>query len=454
MQKDVRSLANSAEPGKQTEEYFFKNYKEKFFRAVKWNVVESIGYQVIFMLHQCGLFWYCDRSLYGKIGALLAACYLGVTLLVAGFDGGLLPFFERFTATKQYFKNFIFGKLVPHLCLMVGTVALISIIFFISGRTFFSFSGWSLFLVGLFVLVEATKKILKQLLYLGFHNKQTALFEVVQIGLYSGTVWGCYMAGIPFSIPLFMIPFIVWSTVFCFLCVWILKNYYRTLPFAHTTSLPLISLSFTFLRGAVLINQLSRAFFSSNFLVPLFAIHGGFREAGVLTFANYLTHACTFFIQKITLPPAEALFSRIKKLSLIAHHKAFSLVLTLFSSLTLVFGFLFFFKGRSLAISFGYSVLDHVTWKLLVFFFFIHLLESIFMLYEKFFLLQERIMFLALGNVITCVICYLLFLLKLPFFVLVFTCIFMRFSFFIFLSLRIYSSKLAPGAPFQGRLRR
>ena len=449
MRKDVGSVAKIVESGKQTEEYFFKNYKEKFFRAVKWNTVESIGYQVIFMFHQCGLFWYCDRSLYGKIGALLAACYLGVTVLVAGFDGGLFPFFERFTATKQDFKRFIFEKCILHLCCMVGIVALIGIIFFISNQTF---SRCSLFLVGLFVLIEASKKILKQLLYLGFYNKQVALFEVIQIGLYSATIWSCYIIGIPFSISLFLIPFIVYSAVFCLFCMWSLKNYYQTLPsFANTMPLTLTSFSFSYLRVAVLINQLSRAFFSSNFLVPLFAIHDGFKEVGLLTFINYLTHACTFIIQKITLPPTEALFSRIKKLSFVAHRKAFSLVFTLFLSLTLLFGFLFFFKGRSLITSFGYNRLDHVTWKLLVFFFFIHLLESGFMLYEKFFLLQERLFFLALGNVVACIFCYILYFLHLPFFILIFSCIFMRFSFFILLSFLIYSSKLASRASFRAR---
>jgi len=442
MQKDAGSITKRILSGKQTEEYFFEKYKKKFFSAVKWNIVESVGYQIIFMLHQVLLFTYCDRVLYGKIGALLAACYVVVTLVIAGFDGALLPFFDGFISSKESFRKFFFRYGVVQFFFMSGLVGLLLYGLIFSGYSPFGLSVPAMIMISVFVLIEAIKKILRQLLYLSFCNKQTAFFEVVQIAVYVTIVWTLYFLGEPFSIKIFILPFIVCSTFFCVFSGMKLYFYYQTLgdSLEKTT---LSTKSFWFLRCSVLINQLTRAFFSSNFIVPLFAMHGGFKEAGIVTFANYLTHACTFFIQKITLPPAEALFSRMKKLSFGMHYRAFSLAFSLFALLTAGVGMIFFFKGRTWASSLGSLTIDHATWMAVGFFFFIHLLESVFMFYEKFFLLQEKVRLLVIGNLLTCLVCYLLFLHKLAFFTLIFSCVFVRFSFFLLLSLIIYRSKKA-----------
>lgn len=448
MQKDVRSVARHDMQGKQTEEQFFKNYQERFFRAVKWNTFETLGYQCVFVLHQVALFMYCDRVLYGKVGVLFSACYMGVTLLVTGFDGGLLPFFKKFISDRRSFKIFIFEYVGVQILGMIFFAYFFWFIIIIA-RPFFELSSATIFLLTTFIVVEGIKKILKHLLYLAFYNRQTAFYEVIQIVFYVSTVWGCYWIGLPFSIKLFFIPFILYSSIFSIFCGREIFYYYRTLAYPKTLIVLPSMRDFLVIRFSVLVNQISRAFFSSNFIVPLFALHGGFKEAGILTFANYLTHACTSFLQKIALCPAEALFSRVKQLSLVLHYRAFGLVLYLFSALTLFLGLLVFLKGRAVAETFGCNSLDQLSWTILIFFFFIHLLESLFMLYEKFFLMQERVKLLALGNVTTTLICYLLFLCNLPFFVLISSCILIRSTFFVALSFLIYHLKRAPIATFE-----
>ncbi len=448
MQKDVPNLPSCDTPGKQTEEQFFKSYKKRFFSAVKWNTFESLGYQFIFVLHQIGLFLYCDRALYGKVGILFSACYVAVTLLVSGFDGGLLPFFKKFISDKKSFKTFLLKYVGPQLIgMIIGAYFLWIVI--INTHPFFELSSVTLFLLTTFIVVEGIKKILKHLLYLAFYNRYTALYEVVQIILYVLTVWGCRWLGLPFSVELFFLPFILYSIIFCFLCARTLSHYYQSLALPSCFIALPSAKTFLIIRLSVLVNQVSRAFFSSNFLIPLFALHGGFQEAGVLTFANYITHACTSFFQKIALSPAEALFSRVKQFSFVFHYRALVLVLYLFCTLTTVLGLFVFFKGQACAQALGCVSLEQLTWTVIIFFFLIHLLESMFILYEKFFLMHERVKLLALGNVITCLACYLLFLCKLPFFILVGSCVFIRFTFFIFLSFLIYNLKSAPIGTFK-----
>ncbi len=450
MQKDVRSVASCDVPGKQTEEQFFESYKKRFFSAVKWNTFESFCYQFIFVIHQIGLFTYCDRALYGKMGALFSTCYVIVTLLVSGFDGGLLPFFKEFILNKQSFRVFLFKYVgLQFVGMTVGAYALL--LFFFLTRLSVHNSFVIGFLLTTFIVSEGIKKILKQLLYLSFCNRQTAVYEVFQMIAYVLTVWGCYWSGYAFSIELFLIPFIVYSLSFSFFCLITLFYYYQSLPLQFSfPTFPSVR-TFFVIRFSVLVNQMSRVLFSSNFLIPLFALHGGFQEAGVLTFANYLTHACISLFQKSTLAPTEALFSRVKQFSLVVHYRALLLVLSLFSFFATIIGLFVFFNGRTCAEKFGCKSLDHLTWTVMIFFFFIHLLESMFALYEKFFLMQERVKLLAFGNVFTCLICYLLFLYKLPFFILIISCIFIRFSFFLLLSFIIYNLKVAPKAIIQSK---
>ena len=440
MQKDTGSLARVNSSGKQSEELFFQAYKKSFLTAVKWNIFESIGYQFIFIAHQVGLFFYCDRLLYGKIGVLISCSYLSVTLLIAGLDGGLLPFFKNFISDKRSFYFLLFHYVGKQFLFIIG-ITFLGITGIIIFDMFPSFTPEILFLTALFIITESIKKLLKQILYLAFYNRYTAPIEVIQILVYSLSIWTVFWLTGSFSLKLFLVPFIVCSFFSNIAFGYLLFLYYQTLPL--TTSLPPLPTQKLFLvtRVAVLINQLCRSFFTTNFLVPLFSLHGTFKEAGVMTFVNYLTHAVTFLLNKICVPPSEAFFSRIKNFSNALHYKALSIVLSLFAGITFVLGLLIFFKGKSYALLLGYEGCTGLTWNLILLFLFIHLLENIFIIYEKFFLLRGKVEMLALGNLFTCVLCLLLGKFYFSFFTLVFFCIFVRFLFFFILSLAVARSK-------------
>ncbi len=452
MQKDDGSLPISKSPGKQTEEMFLQSYKKSFFSAVKWNTFESIAYQLIFMMHQVGLFTYCNRSLYGMAGVLFSFSYLIITVLIAGLDGGLLPFFKNFTVHKKSFSYLVLHYVQTQSIFIVGSsLAGMALLLVIS--PFHSIDYRYIFLVGFFVIAEGIKKLLKHVLYLAFYNRYTALLEVTQITFYVSIIWIFHWAGAPFSLALFFVPFIVLSLLSSICCGYLLFTYYQTLPSDNINLSFPPPMDFITTRASVLVNQLCRSFFTSNFLVPLFSFYGGFAQAGVMTFANYLTHACTFFIHKVCVHPAEALLSRVKNLSLASHYKAFQTVLLLFISLTTVLGLLLLIKGQSFAALAGYAQVTQLSWALIIFFFFIHLLENMFILYEKFFLLQERAGLLAIGNLLTCGACFIVAWLSLSFFSIVLTCIFVRFLFFSFLSLVVVLSKPAPNGRFGRSIR-
>lgn len=440
MQKDTGSLARPKSSGKQSEELFFQVYKKSFLTAVKWNIFESIAYQLIFIAHQVALFFYCDRSLYGKIGVLISCSYLCITLLVAGLDGGLLPFFKNFISDKRSFYVLLFTYIRKQIFFIIG-ITFLGMSIIIAFRAIPTFTPGILFLTALFIIAESIKKLLKQLLYLAFYNRYTALIEVAQIALYTGSIWVSFWSIGSFSLKIFLVPFIVCSSLSNIAFGYLLFLYYQTLPLETSfQELPTPKVFFL-TRLAVVTNQLCRSLFTTNFLVPLFSLHGTFKEAGVMTFVNYLTHAVTFLLNKICVPPSEAFFSRIKNFSNALHYQALSIVLSLFAGITFVLGLLIFLKGKSYALLLGYEGCTGLTWNLILLFLFIHLLENIFIIYEKFFLLQGQVSLLALGNLLTCALCLLLGKLSFSFFTLIFLCIFIRFLFFFILSLVIARSK-------------
>ena len=439
MLKDHQSLPMRTDQGKEIEHFFFKLYKKLFFVAVKWNTFESFFYQTIFLTHQVCLFLWCDRTVYGKVGSLFAFSYMIVMILLGGIEGGLIPFFQQFSSSKKIFKKFLELTIIRHLLIIFFCVCFgACIVSFYMPKTF---SVTTLFLVALFIITESTKKLFKHLLYLAFYNKYTALVEIVQLILYVSTIWILYFFGIPFCIPLFFLPFIILS-FFSSLMYWkLINHYYQTLddtPFTETQELPSFIVVLK-IRAAVLINQICRSLFSGNCIVPLFALYAGFTKAGTMTFIHYLTNTVTFFLYKICIPPAEALLSRIHYFSTATQYHALRLVLTLFAVLTAILGIFLFFNAHSIATLFGYSLPTKTD--LFLFFFFIHLLETMFMVYEKFFLVRKKIVFLTVGNLITCAIIFFITKATLPFTTMILGCFFIRFLFFLLLSIMIIISK-------------
>ncbi len=431
MTKDPKSLPISTQQGKQIEHFFLIFYKKLFFSAVKWNIFESFFYQLIFISHQTGLFFLCDRSLYGKAGALFAFSYTCIPLLLLGIEGGLVPFFNTINASRNMFSMFIKKYIVHYFVFILFLVTCCVPCFYYFFNTSASFL--LCVIIGCFVTIETFKKILKHMLYLAFYNKYTAYIEVLQLLTYSLTLWIYYFFTKTFSLYLFFVPFIFCSLVSCCMYWNLLKQYEATLS-EHSIAPETLPHFFSIfkIRMIVFINQLCRTLFSGNCIIPLFAMHAGFAQAGTMTFIHYLTNTATFFLYKISIPTTEAFLSRITFLSKIIHYQAFTFIVHYFAIFTFALGSLFFLQIKNMSLS---------TLTIFIFFFFIHALETVFALFEKFFLLRKKILIFTIMNLATCIICFLLIQADYSFMYLVAGCFFIRFLFFFVLLYDILLSK-------------
>jgi len=406
-------------------------------KALAWNTFESLCYQSLFLCHQAALFLVLDRSLYGMYGALFAFLFLTITILNGSLDLTLVPLFSTITQTKKSFSHFIFTYLFTQTVFMwcasfsFGALFLYAIPTPKLLKPFITLSWISL--LSTFIASEGTKKNIRALLHLAFKNKATAFIEVSDITLYVVSVWLLHFFGLPFSMKLLVIPFVIVSLFATTILMWQLYCFYKTLPYTTNQSTPSISRSLWKNRSILYLNQLSCAFFSGNFLLPFFASYAGFRQTGMAAFINTIAFTVASFMRRVFAPSGAALFAQTKTMSQASKKNAFSFFSQKYLYVLVSLLALFLINGHNfLSLKIGKQSLQ--TWTLIYIFFLIHFLDNMFIIYDKLFAAEEKSHYSLICNVssfIGCVIVAYYTLSSLPIIIFL-LCILLRlFAFFV-----------------------
>lgn len=440
MEKSTYKVLHSDTQNKESGHTLFDRCKQQFVWAVKWNVLESLLYHLIFITHQTCLYKVFGQELYGKAGTLIAFSFLLVTFFLGALDTTLIGYIQFFTQSKRHFKILINNYIIRH-CLFVLTAPLILCLLKYLGfvQITGSLSWGTCLLIGALVVLETIRKLLRHTLQLMFYNKHTASLEVAGIVMYALAFWGSYWYGVPFGPALVLTPFLLPSVCsiiyFCFLFS------QESASLKESTDQQNHSAGFRKAQFYAFINQVARSLFSSNFLVPLFALSAGYMEAGIAALANYVTYTFSFFIHKICTPAAAALFSHTNTLTKDEQQQAFGLAVKLFFSLATL--------ALSVLVFYGWITLSDLSFKTISyasFFFIVHVMEHLYTLYEKFFMAQNQAKLLALLNVTTCLFAgYAFWMLHKSFFIeaiIISFCI--RIGLLIFLSYIIFPPKKLP----------
>ena len=440
VKKSSMIIPSSFSLNKQLSSLFFDTLKQRFFSAVKWNVIESVLYHLVFIAHQGALYIKLGAEQYGKVGALFSFSFLCVTIFMGALDIALIGTIAEFCKSKSGFKRLLKQYILPQSLLTFAAPVLLLCIKGWGVVTEITNLSWSAcLLLGFFISIEAIKKLLRHILQLMFYNKQTAFLEVAGIVGYVCLFWGASFLGITSWIHLFLIPFMLCS---CISILVLAKIFYK-----HLQKLPDISEELTsplrirMVQLCAYSNQISRSIFSSNFLVPVFALSVGLMQAGIAALINYVTHTLAFFIHKICSPSVAAFFGQTTTLTDQEQKEAFLLSIKLFFCIVIFIFTLFVMYGWM-----NFFNLSHTTLLYVGFFLLVHTLEHLFTLYEKFFISQKKVELLSLLTITTCIIaglCFWLFYLHslLLAIVLVFM---LRATLLILLSCVIFSSKQLP----------
>ncbi len=370
---------------------------KRFISSVAWNAVESIVYHAMLLAHQIALFKTITPANYGLIGSIFAIIYLVITLMNLGLDTSLSPFFTRFSANKYAFYQFAITQILINYTLYACILCGVFIAhYFFAASLFIKIDTLSLTIIAAIIATESIKQTAKALLQLAFKFKQTVFGEIGTITMFVCLVWGGFMYGFELNSPLIFSSMLIVSVIETMLFCFFLHRWYRALPTHKMPTQRNIGWQIGKTRLFNYCNQISKLIISGNLLVPLFAASFGLESAGILKLASNITHSITVVLEKIFGTSSSVILAQAKNMNLGAKQKLFLFMTNRANPILLCCLVFCLINYRSLLDTSATSFIP-----ILYLYFLIHFCDTFFIIYEKFYITEERAGYLLFFNIIS-----------------------------------------------------
>jgi len=384
-----------------------KDINKFFSQSLRWVGFEALSYQLLLLGHQLLLFRITDYKTYGLIGATFSLLYLFVAIADFGLEMSISPFFSTIKRSRRLFRKFFITQSLPNILAVAACTGVFFALSFIFPTLLgLSHINHSFFLVlAATILSEMLKKPLRTAMHLAFLNKPVAFIEVGTIILYIVSVWGLYFAGFSVSPMLALIPMLVASWLSVAAMVWWLYRFSQSLPHETSREPEGLKTRIKKSRSFNALNQMTHLLFSSNFLVPFFALQFGLAHAGVFKLVSHVAYCLTSILRKTFGLTSDALLAKTKEMAIHAKREVFLRVTQKLHHA--LYGIIIFF-----ALNYGkIAAYKQVTEKpipgsVIYLFLIICLSENLFIAYEKFYITQEKSGHLLIFNVITMALTY------------------------------------------------
>lgn len=365
----------------------------QFIRAIKWNTVGIIFYKIFLFAHQSLLFTYISQFNYGIIGALFSTIYFFIPLSNFGFDYTAIAFFKKRRSQQE--SSLIIHRYGQRIIALLGIMFTATCL-----QYYMQFNiPWSLFFtcLGLFFF-ESIKQSLRTHAHIFHLNKKIAVVENICLLFYIATVWFFLLWVESTSLTVFFLPLLFFSIFEVAYIIFILYCAYTELPKESETEEPL---SFFKESGFNYVNQLSKAFFSPNFLILFLAITIGFYKTGYIKFiTNIIIFLYTIFYRSIRMSGG-ALLSSISKMPKSLIKKTFNTITNYYAHILTITSF--YFGGLLYYYSQKFAPDSFATYMIILVFCFISFLEYGTLAYETLFITQKRGEELARINILNLV---------------------------------------------------
>ncbi|MFC1843123.1 hypothetical protein ACFLYU_05700 [Candidatus Dependentiae bacterium] len=148
------------------------------------------------------------------------------------------------------------------------------------------------------------------------------------------------------------------------------------------------------------INQFTHNMFSSNFLVPFFAVQFGLAQAGLFKLLSHITYTITMLMRKIFGWSCDAILSHTKNLAITCKQTIFHAITQKINTILIAL-VIFLSINLTKLIKYTNTPASALNWPLIYFFLAITLIENLFISYEKFYIVQERNSILLVTNVLS-----------------------------------------------------
>jgi hypothetical protein len=373
------------------------NYYQKFLYSIRWASYEQLGYQAILLAHQTALSYVMGIAAYGLVGTAFASIYLLSNFLNLGLDATFSPFLNLALTGKRSFKKIVIFPLIVQLFIFFILIFLSSALVWQGWVPLTGGAGIILVVAG--GMTESYKRTLRILVQNSFYIKEAAFIAVADIILYVAIIWTEYWYWGSLTIHNLVMPLIGTSLLSILLLWYLVYKIYNELPtemaFQFSPNLGKRILKTRFLGLAQRINS---QFFSSNLLIPLSALFFGAVQTGILTLISSYTYFINSLIKKTCEISSSALFSQSTILSREEKQSLFNKVTgSTYYMLSLLGLILVMLYPSALRIftKANYDLLPIVLFMLFQF------SENFLIMYEKFFIAEEKAATLFMINAVT-----------------------------------------------------
>jgi hypothetical protein len=369
-----------------------------FFKAITYNVANIFLYKIILQLHQTALFFIIPSTMFGLIGTLFSSIYFLISITNIGFDYFIIMHHSSYTSCQKNFKKLFFifiARLITVLCIII-------LLWFINNHyklcpvsNILNHTNPLLLTIIVFIFIsESIKKSLDALAQMSFLQRSITFFDISTIIMYAFFVWSSYFLFQSISLYTIFIPMAFISILECYLLTNAIRSFYNRLPAAdsrHPT--PQVKEIITH-QIINYINQITKALFSPNFFILIFACYFGLSKAGYIKlFTDSIVLLYMLLNRSFGLPTA-ALFSSLSKDSDTSSKvfiKITNWYIQFLYALAMTIALLFYFYGNN--DSFSSSIVSNV-----IIFIFAGFIEYLLIAYEKWYLTQNKSLILATIN--------------------------------------------------------
>jgi len=377
-------------------------------QSLRWITFEALSYQLILLGHQIALSRICSCTLYGLIGTIFSLVYLFVTITDIGLEASISPFFCTIVKGKDQFKRFFRTQLKPNiLSVSLFFVLALTIKILLDDKIALlnQISIPLLFVLAALVLSENIKKTLRTAMHLAFLNQSVACIEFGTIICYTATIWLLYWTGSAISLKIIFLPMLTTSIISNGFMVFFLHRFAKKLPKFPKKLQEVKKGRIIKNRGFNYLNQLSHMLFSSNFLVPFFAMQFGLAHAGIFKLISHIAYCTTTILRKTFGITSDALLAKTKEMTWAAKRSIFLQVTQKVHHA--LYGVIFFFAiNYKKIIAFKATGNEFVSGPVVYLFLIICLSEIFFIAYEKFYITQEKTGRLLTFNIATMLLTY------------------------------------------------
>ncbi len=374
-------------------------YAKLYTKSLYWNLLDSGGSQFLLILFHILLRSYVGPEIHGSFSTLISLFYLLLSWANLGLDYSLAPFFAFFTQSKQHARSFFIWYLVPQfLFLIVITIVvhfsyttLLPIIPFLKAIPYSPLPLSYALLLGLSFISEGIRKTIKTVLQLAFKVEVAAVVEFFGMAGYVAFICMSYQMGLLVDLTPVWIGFLATSVIQTSILALSLAYFYSALNHdSRPISFSGVARRFWLTRFFTFGNQAGRQLFPSNLLVPLSALYLGLNQASLLKVATSISHWITLIAQKVFGVSSTAVLAHSKTLSMEDQRGIFS-QLSYYLNQALYFLLIFLLiNGKKIALLQILETPVGFSWSPLYALILLSFAESLFVLYERWFITQEK----------------------------------------------------------------